>query len=161
MSEFDPAAGYARVWERVEGQGREIGELRSNLNTGFANVQSALSNLAAKVDGNSKTQWPVIWGAAAVVFSVLMGIGGALYYPVLTTLAELKTEFKDLRGDTLTRDELDYRSGRSAEDRVKLNETLNDLRSNAISKGERESILKSIDLRFADLQRQIDFLSSR
>lgn len=58
---FDPMASWARLSERVENQGKDIIDLRSNMNTGFQTVNAGLSALSHELRTNSKTQWPVIW----------------------------------------------------------------------------------------------------
>ena len=68
---FDPMAQYARLSERVENQGKDIVDLRSSMNTGFQTVNAAIATLSNELRSNSKTQWPVIWAAAGVCFTVL------------------------------------------------------------------------------------------
>jgi hypothetical protein len=83
---FDPMAQYARLSERVENQGKDIVDLRSNMNTGFQSVNASLTTLSNELRSNSKTQWPVIWAAAGVCFTVL-ATGGAFFYNSLREVA--------------------------------------------------------------------------
>ncbi len=80
---FDPMASWARLSERVENQGKDIVDLRSNMNTGFQTINSAIGTLSNELRNNSKTQWPVIWSAADVSFAVLAALG-AFFYNTLT-----------------------------------------------------------------------------
>jgi hypothetical protein len=69
--------------ERVENQGKGIVDLRSNMNMGFRSVNARLTTLSNELRSNSKTQWPVIWAAAGVCFTVL-ATGGAFFYNSLS-----------------------------------------------------------------------------
>ena len=80
---FDPMAQYAWLSERVENQGKDIVDLRSNMNTGFQSVNASLTTLSNELRSNSKTQWPVIWAAAGACFTVL-ATGGAFFYNSLS-----------------------------------------------------------------------------
>jgi len=80
---FDPMAQYARLSERVENQGKDIVDLRSNMNTGFQTINTSISQLSNELRNSSKTQWPVIWAAAGVCFTVL-ATGGAFFYNSLS-----------------------------------------------------------------------------
>lgn len=78
-SNFDPLAQYARLSERVENQGKDIIDLRSNMNTGFQGVNANLNALSNELRNNSRTQWPVIWAAAGVCFTILAAAGTFFY----------------------------------------------------------------------------------
>jgi hypothetical protein len=69
--------------ERVENQGKGIVDLRSNMNMGFRSVNARLTTSSNELRSNSKTQWPVIWAAAGVCFTVL-ATGGAFFYNSLS-----------------------------------------------------------------------------
>jgi len=53
---LEPNAQYARLSERVENQGRDIVDLRSNMNTGFRNLECSIHSLSNELRGSSKTQ---------------------------------------------------------------------------------------------------------
>lgn len=87
---FDPMAQYARLSERVENQGKDIVDLRSNMNTGFQSVNSSIGtisnelrasigSLSNELRANSETPWPVIWTAAGVCFVILSAIMTFVY----------------------------------------------------------------------------------
>ncbi|MEI4482249.1 MULTISPECIES: hypothetical protein [unclassified Phyllobacterium] len=87
---FDPMAQYARLSERVENQGKDIVDLRSNMNTGFQSVnasigtisnelRASIGTLSNELRANSETPWPVIWTAAGVCFVILSAIMTFVY----------------------------------------------------------------------------------
>ena len=155
---FDAQARYAALDERVTNLRTSFVNLEGEMRSGFAGLNSHLASLSNELRSSQKTPWPVIWGAAGVAFSVLMGIGGALFLPVLTSIAEIKADMKDLRSGTVPREELEARAARGAEDRARMERAIADIRADLTPKSEREVILKAIDQRFADVQRQLDRL---
>ena len=155
---FDAQARYAALDERVTNLRTSFVHLEGEMRSGFAGLNSHLTSLSNELRSSEKTPWPVIWAAAGVAFSVLMGIGGALYLPVLGNLSEIKADMKDLRSGTVPREELEARAARGAEDRARMERAIADIRADLTPKSEREVILKAIDQRFADVQRQLDRL---
>lgn len=155
---FDPQARYAALDERVTNLRTSFVNLEGEMRSGFAGLNSHLTSLSNELRSSEKTPWPVIWAAAGVAFSVLMGIGGALYLPVSNNLSEIKADMKDLRSGTVPREELEARAARGAEDRARMERAIADIRADLTPKSEREVILKAIDQRFADVQRQLDRL---
>lgn len=155
-SAFDPVASYARLSERVEGQGRDIVDLRSNMNTGFRNIESSITSLSNELRGNSRTQWPVIWSAVGVCFAVIVGIGSAVYIPIREGITEVKSETSILREGTVSRQEMDWRAARGTEDRDRTNNAISDLRENAVTRNEWQERNRARDQEVADLSRRIE-----
>ncbi|WP_281978783.1 hypothetical protein [Pseudorhizobium flavum] len=164
---FDPLAQYARLSERVENQGKDIVDLRSNMNTGFQTLNSSINALSNELRSNSKTQWPVIWSAIGVSFAVLGGIGTMAYYPIREAQAQLKMEIRDLSTDAsgaitalaekaVTQKELEWRTARAAEDRQRTEASMRELRGEQVPRQEHERIWAGYDERVANIQRQID-----
>lgn len=164
---FDPLAQYARLSERVENQGKDIVDLRSNMNTGFQTVNSSIAALSNELRGNSKTQWPVIWSAIGVSFTVLGGIGWMAYAPIREAQAQLKVEIRDVASDAsgamtslanqiVTQKELEWRTARASEDRQRTETAIKDLRSDQVPRQEHERVWIGYDNQLANLQRQVD-----
>jgi hypothetical protein len=147
---FDPMAQYARLSERVENQGKDIVDLRSNMNTGCQSVKASLTTLSNELRSNSKTQWPVIWAAAGVCIMVL-ATGGAFFYNSLSKgqdrldaavvkNAELQQASVSKLADTtqqtftlladkvVTQKELEWRTARGQEDRARMEANVADIR---------------------------------
>ncbi len=121
----------ARVSERVENQGREIGDIRSNMNTGFANTNAnfqALSNelraqtaaLNSTIAERNKTPWAILITGAGLLLATMGGLGTLTIAPMVNNIAAVTTELKDMKDKVMTRSELDYRAGRSLEDRNRM-----------------------------------------
>ncbi len=146
-SNFDPQARYAALDERVTNLRTSFVNLEGEMRSGFVSLNAHMTAMSNELRSSQKTQWPVIWAAAGVVFSILIGIGGALYWPVLNNISDLKIDVKDLRGSTIPREEIEARTKRAAEDRARLDVTISDLR---------EQVNHQVDQRFAEVQRQID-----
>jgi hypothetical protein len=177
---FDPMAQYARLSERVENQGKDIVDLRSNMNTGFQSVNASLTTLSNELRSNSKTQWPVIWAAAGVCFTVL-ATGGAFFYNSLSKgqdrldaavmknselqqasvskLAETTQQTFTLLADkVVTQKELEWRTGRGQEDRARMDANVADIRAGLVPRAEHERVWQNYTNKDQDLQRQVDEL---
>ncbi|WP_244489912.1 hypothetical protein [Rhizobium sp. Leaf391] len=166
---FDPMAQYARLSERVENQGKDIVDLRSNMNTGFQTINSSISTLSNELRNNSKTQWPVIWAAAGVCFTVL-ATGGAFFYNSLSKgqdrldaaivkNAEISQQSLAILVDKMvTQKELDTRTARGVEDRTRTEAAIRDIRDNLVPRAEHERVWQNDTATDANLQRQIEEL---
>lgn len=166
---FDPMAQYARLSERVENQGKDIVDLRSNMNTGFQSVNAAIGTLSNELRSNSKTQWPVIWAAAGVCFTVL-ATGGAFFYSSLskgqdrldTSISEVSKDavsvsaFQDFRATydnnrVVSRNEYIDKFGQ-------MNAAIGKVNDQLVPRAELERVWQSDDAQKAQLQKQIDEL---
>jgi hypothetical protein len=166
---FDPMAQYARLSERVENQGKDIVDLRSNMNTGFQSVNAAIGTLSNELRSNSKTQWPVIWAAAGVCFTVL-ATGGAFFYSSLskgqdrldTNISEVSKDsvsvsaFQDFRATydnnrVVSRNEYIDKFGQ-------MNVAIGKINDQLVPRAELERVWQSDDMQKAQLQKQIDEL---
>lgn len=164
---FDPMAQYARLSERVENQGKDIVDLRSNMNTGFQSVNANIATLSNELRGNSKTQWPVIWSAIGVSFTVLGGIGWMAYAPIREAQAQMKMEIRDVASDAagaitglaekvVMQKEMEWRTARAAEDRQRTEAAIKDLRADQVPRMEHQRVWMGYDNQIANLQRQLD-----
>ncbi|QXZ79684.1 hypothetical protein [Rhizobium sp. L51/94] len=179
---FDPMASWARLSERVENQGKDIVDLRSNMNTGFQTIQSSIGTLSNELRNNSKTQWPVIWSAAGVCMAALLAAGSFFYGTLnkgqdkldtqitlgnqnltdaISKLASATTvQINDVRDKMVTQQELKWRTDRGIEDRKRTDDTLADLRIAQVPRAELERVWHTDDLVNAQLQKQIDELKA-
>ena len=153
---FDPIAQYARLSERVENQGKDIIDLRSNMNTGFQNLQAALASLTNELRGSTKTQWPVIWSAIGVCFVVITAIGGLAYAPITTGMGRLDQTLTSLTDKMVTRQEMEWRQARAMEDRLRTEGAIAELRSGAVTRNEWQERNRARDQEVQDLGRRVD-----
>ncbi len=164
---FDPMAQYARLSERVENQGKDIVDLRSNMNTGFQTINTSISQLSNELRNSSKTQWPVIWAAAGVCFTVL-ATGGAFFYNSLSkgqdrldlVVAKNAETFQSavtaVVDKMVTQKEMEWRTARGAEDRARMEASIKEVREAQVPRAELERVWRSQDQMMAQLQKQID-----
>lgn len=155
---FDPLASYARLSERVENQGKDIVDLRSNMNTGFQGVNANLNALSNELRSNSRTQWPVIWSAIGVGVVMLSGLGFMALQPIKDNNGRLEAAMVRLAESTVSQKEMEWRTARGAEDRQGTNLAIADLRASQVPRQEMERVWQSDDQQKAALQKQIDEL---
>ena len=166
-STYDPLAQYARLSERVENQGKDIVDLRSNMNTGFQNVNANISALANDFRATGKTQWPIIIGFCSVTITVLGGLGFLALQPIKDNIAQIREDAKTLSSTTgtgfatlvdkmVTQKELEWRTARGAEDRQRTEASIKELREEQVPRKELDRVFNSYDQQRADIQRQLD-----
>lgn len=168
---FDPMAQYARLSERVENQGKDIVDLRSNMNTGFQTINANLSALSNELRSSSKTQWPVIWAAAGVCFTIL-ATGGAFFYNSLSKGQDrLDVAISDVSKDAVSVSAFQdfrttYENNRvvSRTDYIdkfnNLNTQIDTIRKDQVPRAEHERVWASQDQQLAQMQKQIDELKA-
>ncbi|OLP48837.1 hypothetical protein BJF91_17025 [Allorhizobium taibaishanense] len=166
---FDPMASWARLSERVENQGKDIIDLRSNMNTGFQSVQSSINALSNELRSSSKTQWPVIWAAAGVCFGIIVALGSQALSPIKEAVAETKTDLRVATANSLsvaafTDFKATYENNRvvSRADLIdkfnQVNMQLDTIRKDQVPRAELERAWQSEDQQRAQMQKQIDEL---
>lgn len=164
---FDPLAQYARLSERVENQGKDIVDLRSNMNTGFQNVNANISALANDFRATGKTQWPIIIGFCSVTITVLGGLGFLAIQPIKDNIAQIRQDAQTLSATTatgftsfvdkmVTQKEMEWRTARGAEDRKRTDDGISDLRANTVSRNEWSERNHARDGEIAELGRRIN-----
>lgn len=166
---FDPMASWARLSERVENQGKDIVDLRSNMNTGFQGVNANLAALSNELRSSGKTQWPVIWSAIGVGVVILSGLGfmalqpikdntGRLEEAVIRVSESTQAQFAKVNDAMVTQKEMEWRTQRGAEDRKRADDALADLRTMTVTRNEWSERNHARDGEIADLGRRIDEL---
>lgn len=155
-SAFDPMAQYARLSERVENQGKDIIDLRSNMNTGFQTVQATLSALSNELRSNSRTQWPAIWAALSVGVAILTGLGFMALQPIKENTTRLETALVRVAETAVSQKEMEWRTTRGSEDRLRSDAMIKELREEQVPRKELDRVWTAYDQRIADHQRQLD-----
>lgn len=153
---FDPLASYARLSERVENQGRDIVDLRSNMNTGFRNIEGAVNALANEMRGSSKTQWPVIWSAIGVSFAILLAVGSQALSPIRENVSDVKDNLGAVADKMVTQQEMKWRSDRGAEDRTRTDAAISDLRASTVARSEWMERNRARDTELLEVNRRVD-----
>lgn len=150
---FDPLASYARLSERVENQGKDIVDLRSNMNTGFQTINTSISQLSNELRNNSKTQWPVIWSAAGVCSAMLIAAGTFVYGTLSNRQDRIETSFVSYADKTVSRQEMEWRQARGAEDRQRMEKSVDGVRADMMPRSEIERMWDSISHRLDRIER--------
>lgn len=157
----------ARVSERVENQGREIGDIRSNMNTGFANTNAnfqALSNelraqtaaLNNTIAERNKTPWGILISAGVLILAIVGGLGTMAVKPIMDNQFELAQTMKDMMSVMVTRSEMDWRTTRGMEDRGRIERMINGIEDDFLPLKVWEERNHSRDLEVQNIQKQID-----
>jgi heme exporter protein D len=163
----DPTASYARLWERVENQGRDIVDLRSNMNTGFRNLESSIHSLSNELRGSSKTQWPVIWSAIGVSFAIILAVGSQSLSPIKEALSEAKEDIRSTSTSALSVAAfVDFKNTYENNRIVSRNENIDkfngvngrvdNIEERLVPRAELDRVFSSYDQQMVDKQRQID-----
>lgn len=155
---FDALAQYARLSERVENQGKDIIDLRSNMNTGFQGVNANLAALSNELRSNSRTQWPAIWAALSVGVAILTGLGFMALQPIKENTLRLENAIVRVAETSVSQKEMEWRSARGAEDRKRSEDAMNDIRSSTVSRNEWSERNHARDNQITEISRRIDEL---
>lgn len=121
---FDAQARYAALDERVTNLRTSLVNLEGEVRSGFSGINSHLTSLSNELRTSTKTQWPVIWAAAGVAFSVIVGVGWMAYTPIQRAQDDLDADIKDVRGAYMPRAEVDALAERAREERGRIWEIL-------------------------------------
>jgi hypothetical protein len=155
---FDPLPQWARLSERVENQGKDIVDLRSNMNSGFQSLNANVNALSNEIRNNSRTPWPVIWTAIGVCFAILAGVTTFFYGTLAKGQDRLDVAITRIAEGTVTQQEMLWRTTRGQEDRSRIEAALVDIRSSAVTRNEWGERNRARDHEVADLSRRVDEL---
>lgn len=126
------------------------------MNTGFQGVNANLAALSNELRSAGKTHWPVIFAALSVVITILAGLGFLSLQPIKDNTARLETALVRLAETSVSQKEMEWRSARGAEDRMRTETAVKDLREAQVPRLELTRVWDNYDQRFTDQQRQID-----
>lgn len=126
---FDPEARYAALDERVTNLRTSLVNLEGEMRSGFTSINTHLTAVSNELRLAGKTQWPVIWMAAGVVFTVLAGLGAVLYTPI-------KSDVTKLQDTTVSRAEWADYQARGAENRLRLENAMAKIAENYVPRNE-------------------------
>lgn len=147
MSTAEAAAMGERITNLNRRQSDFEGETRialSNLNSSIqslaSEMRSAIAGLSTNISDRSRPQWQAL--GVALVFAGMLG--GLAYRPIREATSDLKSAVQTLADRAVTRDELEQRAGRAAEDRVRMEAALADIRSNLVPRAEHSQVLQDL-----------------
>lgn len=122
----------AQLGERVTNLGRRVTDIEGEMRAGFRQIESSLSSLTSTLAERNKPHWQAL--GVALTFAAL--IGGLAYMPIREATTDLKGSvietnkaIQALAATTVSRQEMDWRAARSAEDRDRWNAAVTELRA--------------------------------
>lgn len=187
----DPRRDYndavtAQLGERVTNLGRRQTDMENEMRSGFKQMENGLTSIAnemrssiaalsASLAERSRTQWPVIWSAAGVSFTILAALGAFVYGTLskdqsrldaaiiknaeimqasVSKLAETTQQSLIAMTDRMvTRQEMEWRQQRGAEDRQRIESSIANIRNDMVPRSEQERMWEIISHRLDRLER--------
>lgn len=153
----------AQLGERVTNLGRRQTDLEAEMRSGFRQMEAAMQGLAnetrssiaaltTSIAERNKPQWQAL--GVALTFCTILG--GLAYWPINAATSDLKGSVAIITEKMVSQQEMEWRSARGAEDRLRQEASLKDLRDAQVPRAELDRVWQGYDQRFADHQRQID-----
>ncbi len=158
-------AAQAQLGERVTNLGRRQTDLETEMRSGFKQMETALTGFANETRSSiaalsqnlaerNKPQWQAL--GVALTFAALLG--GLAYMPIREATTDLKQAVSALAEKAVTREELEWRSARAAEDRSRQETAIGELRGNTVTRPEWSERNRARDQEVAELSRRVDEL---
>jgi hypothetical protein len=102
--------------------------------------------------GRNKPQWQAL--GVALTFCTILG--GLAYWPIQTATTDLKASVLVITQKMVTQKAMEWRTARSAEDRLRRDNAVKDLREALVPRQELYRVLSGYRQQVEDQQRQID-----
>jgi len=145
-------AVQAQLGERVTNLGRRQTDLEAEMRTGFRQIEQSIATLSSTLSERNKPQWQ----ALSVMLAFAAILGGLAYMPIREATSDLKAAVTTLAANSVTRQEMDWRSARSAEDRDRTDSAIKEIRAGIVYRNEWQERNLSRDHEIASIQRQLD-----
>lgn len=159
----DPFQGA--MGERVTNMGRRINDVEVEMRTGFNQINQSIAALSNNLAERNKTQWPVIFLAIGVASSVLGYFVTQALTPIRdanldmkAAIVETQKSIQTLAANTVSQQEMKWRTDRGAEDRLRTESAIVDLRSGTVTRAEWMERNRAYDQQAADFNRRLDEL---
>jgi hypothetical protein len=155
----------AQLGERVTNLGRRVTDIEGEMRAGFRaqeqsmaaftnEVRTSIAQLSQTIAERNKPQWQAL--GVALTFAGMLG--ALAYLPIREATNDLKAGVSALADKTVTRQEMDWRSDRAAEDRTRMEKAVANLREGTVGRPEWTERSKSIDQAISDVNRRVDEL---
>ncbi len=156
-------AMQAQLGERVTNLGRRQSDLENEMRSGFRQIEQsftsftnetrlALNTLSSSLAERNKPNFQ----ALGVMLTAMVVLGGLLYWPIRETTTDLKQTLRDYVATSVSRQEMDWRSTRGAEDRDRTDESIKDLRLASVTRAEWGERNHARDNEIAEINRRLD-----
>jgi hypothetical protein len=173
----------AQLGERVTNLGRRQTDLEAEMRSGFRQIEQSFASftnetrqsiaaLGTAISERSRPQWQ----ALGVMVSVVVVLGGLVYWPIRESTNDLKAQdietgrliqsltsetsksIQQLAANTVSRQEMDWRAQRGVEDRQRMEGAIVDLRTGSVTRNEWMERNRAADQQATDLNRRLDEL---
>lgn len=147
--------------------GNETSNSIQNLANSTTQQINAVSTSISKLDSSLQERGKIPWPAMSVGLGVVAILGALVYWPIRESQTRLETALIKVADATPSYKEIDASARRRddwqryAEDRFKrVEEDAATLQKAIVPRGEHEEKWRGADLRFADVQRQVDAIKA-
>ncbi len=162
------SAFEAQASERIINLGRRQSDFENEVRSGFKQMElsisslgnetrNALAALSSTMAERSRPQWQAL--GVALTFAALLG--GLAYWPIREGTNDLKSAVALLADKMVTQQEMQWRTQRGVEDRQRTEATLALIKEDQVPRKELERVWDASNQRDADLQRQLDQLTTQ
>lgn len=180
---YAPTDSIAALSERITNLNRRQTDSEAETRTAFRSMEniidklasemrSGLANLSTNLAERNKPQWQAL--GVALTFAAILG--GMAYWPIRESTNDLKASdvetariiqslasetnksIQALASSTVSRQEMDWRAQRGAEDRVRMEAAIADLRGGTVTRSEWMERSRAIDQQGAEFSRRLDEL---
>jgi hypothetical protein len=147
----------AQLGERVTNLGRRVTDIEGEMRAGFRQIETSIAGLAQNLAERNKPQWQAL--GVALTFAGMLG--ALAYLPIREATNDLKNAVATLAEKTITRQEMDWRSDRAAEDRQRMEKSIADLRDGSVGRAEWVERSKLVDQAIQNSDRRTDDTNKR
>jgi hypothetical protein len=163
-------AAQAQMGERISNLNRRQTDYEAESRANFRAIEASISAITTEMrqsfssitntlSERNKPQWQAL--GVALTFAALLG--GLAYMPIREATTDLKSavietnkSIQALAANTVSRQEMDWRAARGAEDRVRQETAIADLREVSVTRAEWGERNRARDQEVSDLSRRVD-----
>lgn len=157
----------AQLGERVTNLGRRQSDLESEMRNGFRQIETsfqsftnetrnAFTSISQTISERGRTPWGVIISAGLFFMTVVSAVGALAYWPILSVTNDLKNSQTNIVERMVTQKELEWRTARASEERLRQDMTFRNIDNAMVPRAELDRVFQGYDQRIQDQQRQID-----
>jgi len=167
-------AVQAQLGERVTNLGRRQSDLETEMRSGFRQMEQSITSFTNETRGSIAALSTTLaernkpqWQALSVMLAAIIAIGGLVYWPIREGQTRIDATLTRMSETAVTRQEMDWRSARTAEDRARTEGAILDIRTAMLPRNEWQernlardhdidNIRRAMESDVTNLQRQID-----
>lgn len=135
---------------------REFAHQMSGVNQQVSAINSKMDERFNALTANLAERAKPQWQALSVMLAFAAILGGLAYMPIREATTDLKAAVASLAANSISRQEMDWRSARGAEDRTRTDASITDLRANMVARNEWMERNRARDQELLDVNRRVD-----